>query len=175
IEARVEAGVRPEHESRGLHEENGQGQVAAALLDPRLLATAERVERGEVRLVVLRHVRDQGPGQGQVLGTSSPDAGQRLSLDRSPLLEAGQRRKVRPCRKGPERSRRLGRGCPLGTGRGRRPPGPGRGYRLAGGGADIRVGDASTGSRAVKIGEGDAELPSQATRRGSGGRWETAW
>jgi hypothetical protein len=77
------------------------------------VAPAQGLEVGDVGLVVLGDVRDDGPGQGEVLGAPAADPAQRLALDGPPLLEARERR---------QRSGLLERPAPLRPPRGRRRP-----------------------------------------------------
>jgi hypothetical protein len=80
-----------ERDRRGLDQQHGERQLAPPLADPRLVAPAQRLEVGDVGLVVLRDVGDDRPGEGEVLGAPAADAPERLALDGSPLLEARER------------------------------------------------------------------------------------
>src|SRR6185295_17478594 len=53
--------------------------------------SSQLLERGDVRLVVLRDVRDDVPRVAEVLRGLAADVADRLALDRAPLREVGHR------------------------------------------------------------------------------------
>ena len=74
-----------------LHQHRGDGEVAAGLGHLVLELLAQLLERGDVRLVELRDVRNGVPGVAEMLGRDAADVGPRLALDLAPLREVGQR------------------------------------------------------------------------------------
>ncbi len=165
VEAGVEAGLGLEGGHRRLHGEDGNGQGAPLVLDLLPVLLPERLQVGDVGLVLMGDVGDLPPGPGHLSGRGLADGAKRHPLHRTPLGEIGQ-------------LRRLGRGggllrLPLLFGRGLLLR---RFRRLLllrllsfGKGPDILGGHPAFGTGGGDLVEVDAQLPGQAAGGRGGG------
>ena len=157
IEARVELRVLPERERRRLQEKARQGEGDAALPSALEVAAEDLVEVGNVGAVEVGHVGHERRRQRHTLGDRAPEVGERQPLDRAPLLEPGQRRRLEPDRRQRPGAGRAARGL-----RRARGLGAGRPARAA----NVGVGDPAAGTGALYRAQIDAEL----AREPAGGR-----
>jgi hypothetical protein len=131
-------------------EQQGDHRELHALLRVLLVrALAEGLQLGDVRLFVVRDVRDHHPVARQHRAADPLDPAQRLPLDRAELLEVdlGPRREPERLRAGPvDGGRRLGAAAAGGR--------AGAGL----GGLDVGLGDAALARGTADLREVDAEL-----------------
>ena len=91
VDRRIELREPLEGAGDDLQRDGRHRQLAARLLGLRSVLLAQRLELGDVGLVVLRDVRDRLPGVAEMLRRLAADVGHRLAFDFAPFREVGQR------------------------------------------------------------------------------------